>query len=93
MSRGLERWQSLVENTDLGIKEQTHASAKVLRNLIPDLFPQIYAPNCLSRSKAQSLKISHAIIHRQMFMSVAAHTLERSNTANMCHVPCSGSHR
>jgi len=60
------------DNTDFGIKEQTHMSAEVLRNLIPNWFPQIYVPNCLSRSKAQSLKISHAVIHRQMFMCIAA---------------------
>lgn len=60
------------ESTDLEIKEETHTSAEVLRNLIPGWFPQIFVPNCLSRSKAQSLKISHAVMHRQMFVSVAA---------------------
>lgn len=40
------------ENTDPGIKGLTHTSAGVLRNLMPDGFPQIYTPNYLSRSKA-----------------------------------------
>lgn len=76
-SEKMERWQSLVERAQTstiitGIKEQTHTSDELPRNLILGWFPQIFVPNCLSRSKAQSLKISHAIMHRQMFVSVAA---------------------